>query len=223
MDWILIENDHEESIQVWKRPHPDSGLLEFKGIGPVDASINHVLTLLTDPDRLTEWVDTSIVGDLLDINYDIESLGEDFELASIYHIQYMQFQLPFPFQNRDVIIKSVIEESYDKSNSLTGAVLKSHSIPWSKMPLKDGITRMPMLKNATDIRVTGRNRVMVEFKVIADPAGNIPSWLVNVTSRYLPFRTIQNIREMVATGEYNKKRKDFVNQYIKRNYQKPKL
>ena len=212
--WELIEDDSDEKIKVWKRIH-ESGLFEFKGQGPVKANIGEVISHLSDPHRLLEWVDSSVKADLIEKSYSLEDKMDASKLQSLHHIQYMEYFVPFPFENRDVVLKGSIDYYNDKASGAMGAKFTAKSIEWKDLPKKDGLTRISLLSNITDMRIIDENNVMVEFKVLVNPAGKIPAWLVNLTSRRLPYNTIQKIRKMVKEGNYDKRRKKFVDDFTK--------
>ena len=46
-------------------------------------------------------------------------------------------------------------------------------------------------------------KTWVSFTMHSDPGGNIPNWLINMISKVIPRKTIQNIRKMVKTKQYN--------------------
>ena len=51
----------------------------------------------------------------------------------------------------------------------------------------------------------GPDKTLVEYQVNADPAGELPDWVVEQTSKDLPLHTIVNLRKQVKAtkGQYD--------------------
>ena len=188
-------------------------LIEFRGQGMVHADIGTVIAHLSDPDKLLEWVHTSVKAELIEKSYEMDSKAED--IKSLHHIQYMEYFVPFPFENRDVVFKGEIDYYYNKASNIMGAKFSSRSIQRDDVPKKDGLTRISSLFNEVDMQIVDEKKVLVTFTVVVDPAGRIPKWLVNLTTRLLPYKTISNIRDLVKKGGFDPRRKVFVEEFMK--------
>lgn len=216
--WQVVSNGEDDGIKVWKRVQKGSKLLEFRGQGVVDAGIAEVLTLLTDPDRVLDWVEGSVKAELLDMNYNLDdkALYSDSKIKDLYHIQYLEHFVPFPFENRDVVLEGRVSYYLDPDQKEGGAKIVSRSISRPSLPPKDGITRMPLLENVTNIKMVDETHSLVDFRVKADPGGLIPEWLINLSTSRIPHITISNIREMIKKGQYEPKRLKLVKYHFKR-------
>ena len=211
--WIEVKN--QDGLKVSKRVHKNSDLLEFRGEGVIEAELATVIALLTDPYRITEWVENCLKADLVKANYDINDRDLlQKKLSEFYHIQYLEMFVPWPFQNRDVVIKGSVNYYKDKETGLEGARLLSHRVDWQQKPPIDGLTRMPIMTSSLDVRQVGGSHTFIDFRVRADPGGRIPEWIVNFVTGMLPLKTMENIREMVKKGEIDKKRLRLVQHHI---------
>lgn len=218
-DWELVKKHEDEEggpIEVWRRHHGGSEVLEFRGQGHVAAGMAQVMTLLTDPDRVLEWTEGSVEAKLLKKNYSLDDpqLLTESVLSELFHIQYLVHGLPFPFENRDVILKGRVRYYADPIEGHKGAMIQARSIQWEQLAPQESRTRMPLVVNDIDVRYVSEQKTWIDFKVQADPGGMIPSWLSNLAAETIPYKTIQNIRGMVKKGEYDAKRMRLVNHHI---------
>jgi hypothetical protein len=50
----------------------------------------------------------------------------------------------------------------------------------------------------------------VIFQYHADPAGKIPAWLANSFVEDYPYKTMQNLKRIIASGKYKNAKVDFL-------------
>ena len=220
--WEFVDN--QDGIKVSKRVHQNSNLLEFRGEGVIRGHVATVLALLTDPHRMCEWIENCEVVDLLKANYDIADpnlLSKTID--SFYHVQYLEMFVPWPFQNRDLVLKGYIEYTEDEKTGQKGARLLSHRVDWPSKPATKDKTRMPFMDSQVDVKFVSENETFVDFRVRADPGGVIPEWLVNLTTSMLPLKTVEKIRLMVKKGDADPRRLKLVQHHIEEVKKKQKI
>ena len=82
-----------------------------------------------------------------------------------------------------------------------------------KAPKDTGRVRMPFIRVKWMMKPLKKyqgKKTYIHFQVHADPGGLLPSWVVNMVSKKIPFKSIDNLRKHIAAG---KVRKSFVDQY----------
>ena len=57
-------------------------------------------------------------------------------------------------------------------------------------------------------RTQGRHKTKITYQVTSNPGGVIPTWLVNLANKDLPFKTLNKLRKLVGQkGKFSKTRK----------------
>jgi hypothetical protein len=186
------------SVVQWNKCSNDNGLttywskvegnevIAFKGKGLVNAPMEKVASVLIDPTRGTEWMN-SLAGSKV-----VRTISEH------EFIEYDHAGIPFPFDSiisdRDFV--SDVTLKYD------------HKTGWftvSYKPTED--EGAPKLKKYTrgvmdcEFRIAPMSipgQTYVEATVFVDPKGGIPKWLVNFFQQGWPQDTFEGLRRQCA-------------------------
>lgn len=219
--WEVVNDGKTDGIKVSKRIHKGSTLFEFRGEGLIEAPMAVVLSHLTDPAKVRKWLKNCENSRLLEKNYDLKdkSIYES-GVADLYQIQYFETYIPWPFQNRDYILKGTVSHYQDIENNRIGARLKTSIIDWPDLPATKDKVRMETMQNSIDVRYMGPNKTYVDMQVMVDPAGNIPDWIINYATSKMPHETIQNIRAQVKTEKQDPDRLRLSQHYMNIGLQK---
>ena len=169
-----------DGIQILKKETGDR-LVEFRGIGVVDAPLPLVATVIFDTDRRREWIEG--LADSRIIRWRDK---DNF-------VEYDHIRMPIFFQDRDFVSK--IKMTFD----LSGKEMAFHyqpsddpSVPrtsYIRGELLDTTFILSSIDNDT------KTRVDAEF--LSDPKGSIPKWLVNFFVKDWPKTTFRNLRKEV--------------------------
>lgn len=188
-DWELLSED--EGIRVWKKQIEGSDFVAFRGRGIIKAPILNVAAVIRDADRETEWMENCVDGKTLRF------------LSATDAIVYNRTGSPAPLiSDRDTVLKSVTTVMpKDKT-----VLIEFSQVEDPKMPPKEGVVRMPVLKGHWKLRQVGAYATELEYQVLADPGGSLPAWLVNLVSRKMPFHTVERMRKQVSAGGYEQHR-----------------
>lgn len=181
------EVSDSDGIVVWQREVPGTSLVEFRGRGLVKASIRHLIAMLRDQERKTEWM-ANCVG-----NHAIQYLSKN------KMIIYNRTGSPAPLvDDRDVVLES--EAVFDLKTRSVEISFRETTHP--KMPPIEDVVRMPKTRGYWRLEHKDDHLTMVTYQVQADPGGSIPNWLVNWASKGLPHKTIEGMRAQVTKGGY---------------------
>ncbi len=176
-------------ISVYRQEVPGSNHLMFKGKGVVNKEMVYVLSVLGDVKNLSKWIES------------LRAVKELEYVSDRVRILYNHIGAPWPLTDRDVVVK--VKVYYDKKNQwihIQTANVKGHK----KAPKNTGRVRIPFIKSQWSLKsIRGGKATWVEFKVHADPGGILPSWVANMASRNIPFKSITNLRRRVAQGKFN--------------------
>lgn len=178
--WEEISND--DGIIVHRMEIPDSDIVAFKGDAVVNAPIAKVASILIDTKRKLEWV-----ADIKEAR-DIRQIGE------YERVEYNHTGTPWPIRDRDFVFHAKVELDREKNTMW----FKLHSVEDPAVPelsptrgeLKDSQYILTSIENGT------KTRVVVEIQ--ADPKGSIPKWLVNLTQKKWPRKTLTGIQNQAA-------------------------
>ena len=187
--WRLIVK--EDGVTVSARDVPGRGFPTFRGVGLVYANIFDVMAVLSDIERYPHWVENCKTARLLKKYNELERLI------------YQRTHAPWPISDRDSVNQSrVVVDLKRKTVNIKFWAVKSHL-----MPKVDGVVRMEDLRGHYLLTAVSENKTRIDFKVDADPAGLIPTWLAKLATRRLPLRSIQRLRKQVkrTSGWYAKR------------------
>jgi hypothetical protein len=173
--WELI--DESDGVRVWRRTLPDSSVLAFRGAATVDAPIARVIGVLLDSEHSTEWVDLLIES---------RRLRESDDGAVIL---YNRYDLSWPLQDRDYVLRRVLELDPD-AGRVTATYTSVEDPAW---PEQGCCVRALSAPTSWRFRREGPDRTAVEVEVATDPRGSIPAWLVNLVQRDWPRKSIRNL------------------------------
>jgi hypothetical protein len=177
--WNLIAQ--EKGITVLERETPGRGFPTFRGTGTVDANLYHVLAVLSDFTRHTEWMHACKTSRV------IKKVSEKLRII------YMRIDSPWPISDRDAVYHT--ESVLDRRNLSVNIEFKA-----IKSKLKgrvSGVVRMDNLKGHWKLKALSPTKTWVDYQVDADPGGWLPKWLAKLASRRLPLYTIRSLRKQV--------------------------
>jgi hypothetical protein len=181
-DWKLKLN--KDGIKIYSRPHTDSKIKALKVVCTLEGTITQMAAVLLDIKCQDEWFYHTKSNVLLQVSP-----------AELYY--YAELSFPFPFSNRDFVEHIKIIQ-----NPVTKILTMDVQNMPGYIPPKEGIVRVMQSDCKWIITPAGKNSIIVEFTLFADPAGSIPMWLVNMFSIYGPFETFKKLKIQLKKPEY---------------------
>ncbi len=178
------ENPWEESLSkdgivVYTRHVEFSPIREFFAEATMKGSIGKFKEIIKDPGLQPKWLPNCIETRL------IASSGDN---DITYH---MMLRVPFPFDNRDLVQRLVMHES---DSLLVVDIINAKD----KVPEEKNYVRMPVIGGSWRVEELPGGKVKVQFQYFADPGGKIPSWLINTFVVKNPYKTLTNLRKLMA-------------------------
>lgn len=181
-DWKLKLN--KEGIKVYTTLYSDSKIKAIKVDCVVEASISQMAAVLLDIKCQDEWFYHTKSTLLLQV-----SPSELYYYAEIY--------FPFPFSNRDFV-----EHIKLSQNPVTKIMIMDvQNVPDYISPKQD-LVRVMKSRCHWVVTPAGKNSIIIEFTLFADPAGSIPIWLINTFSVYGPFETFKKLKIQLNKSKY---------------------
>ena len=100
-EWSFVKE--EDGISLYQRIEPGTSLKAYKGVAVLNEKLEDVSDLLVDFEAYNKWVK------------DISGMKTLKETGDSVFIYYLEYDLPWPVTNRDIIAEATITDNKDKS------------------------------------------------------------------------------------------------------------
>jgi len=178
-NWEL--GKEKNGISVYTRVMKDSKLKEYMASCEVNATPEQLVAILYDIDNYVNWMASVKEAELL------ETDGKN-----IFYV-YSEVKVPFPFDNRDQVTKSIIVDDPDSDKK----TIEVEIIP-DYRPEKKGVVRVPFGEGNWEFIPLENGKTKINHRFGADPGGSIPAWVVNMFLVDTPVKTLEGLKEQVA-------------------------
>jgi len=174
----------QEGIQVYSAPCADSKINSLKVICTLESSLSQLTAVLLDIKSQDDW-----------FYHTKSSVLQQVSPSELYY--YAELYFPFPCSNRDFI--EHIKVTQDTNTKVVTMTVEN--VPDFISP-KSNLVRVIKSQCKWLITPVSKNQTLVEFTLFADPAGSIPTWLINRFSYYGPFETFKKLKIQLKKPEY---------------------
>jgi ribosome-associated toxin RatA of RatAB toxin-antitoxin module len=176
----------EDGIEVYYRKVENSKINELKIETTVNSSLVSLVALLRDVPAYTEWVMNC-------------KMAERIESDTGERLYYSQIDFPWPLSDRDYVAKNQLSQ-----DSVTKTVYSKLSVVPGYVPEKKGIVRIETLEITWKITPISPEKVKIDYHLISDPGGSLPSWMINMAIDKGPVSSLKKLKEMVKRKKYQK-------------------
>lgn len=176
-EWTLRKETNH--TKVFTRSVEGFSIKEFKATTTINASAQAIIAILSDHNNAHQWLDQCEHTQELQNNAQGSSM--------VYYV----LTLPWPFDKRDMVLKSSYEKLSDTKYKLS---LQSSSSAKEKT---DGCIRIENARGFWIIEEISPKKCAIQYQFLADPAGNIPSWAVNLFIVDGPINSINALKKLV--------------------------
>ena len=175
-DWEFAKE--KDGIKVYTRYENESRYKSFKGETDVQADIAEVSALIEDVKNFDRWdADVS----------EIRVLKHEQGKMIRYYVVY---DVPWPFKDRDLCVEADI--TTDKASG--SQLIQARSVP-DIVPLNDDMVRIVDYRQEWIIQPEKNGYIRLIVEGFADPAGDIPAWIVNMAITDTPLNMLSSIRD----------------------------
>lgn len=189
--WTLIRK--RNGIEVFTRHIEGSKYKAVKATMTLHTSLSAVSALVRDKRECPRW----------------QSLCKSAEALKVISPQdlyvYQINDLPWPVSDRDVVAHVIWRQ-----NKKTLAVTMTASAVRGMMPRRKGLVRVTHAETRWTFTPVGRGMVRITTEAHIEPGGPIPAWVVNMLLVKSPFKTLSNMRNILASGRYDNARLNFI-------------
>ena len=175
-NWALEKQSG--GIKVYLRKTDHSTIKEFKAVTRIKTSLNDLVTLLTNGDRLKEW------------NYRTNESKLIAKPSDSVSYVYMYNDFTWPVLNRDHVSKLTV-------NWIARNVCKIDiSSAFNKVPKKSGVIRIKKFYGYWLLKKQG-SYIEITYQMYGDPEGYIPTFMINKTLVKAPLHNLRKLKELL--------------------------
>lgn len=175
----------ENGVRIESRAVEGWEIREMRGTASFDGGVDSLVAVITDPaaaPKLNEFVEESKVVQR--------------DSASRYQV-YTLTKMPWPLKDRDVLMQREI-----RRDARTGAVTITDAATQGTVPEQKGLVRITRAHNRWTFTPQPNGSVQIELQMLSDPAGPIPSSLINSMSVSAPFKMIAQLTALAKQPPY---------------------
>jgi len=175
-NWKLKKD--KDDVKIYVKSTESSSLKLFKAEMTVKSSLNEVLNVILDGDKLKDWNYKALDSKLLNKSSDND------------YLLWLALDLPWPVRNRDVVIQL-------KVLHITEDVVKIDiSAASERYPENDDYLRITTFEGYWLLEQIG-DTVKITHQMFGDPGGSLPNWFVNSTITKAPHYNFVALKERV--------------------------
>jgi ribosome-associated toxin RatA of RatAB toxin-antitoxin module len=178
LGWSVVRNN--DHIKVYKKP-TETGYNAIKIQATISTPIKKFISLVNDVERYPDWVFKCSEAVRL----------EDPSNTTLKY--WMVSDFPFPFKDRELTVESSHHIDQDGVFHST-----SKAIPNLIDSSNIAITQFDAHWTVTPSK---KNQINIEYEIMAEPGGAIPAWLYNLAVDQGPFKTMQNLKDILENQE----------------------
>ncbi len=176
--WVLVSKT--ATLAVYRRASAKSAIDEIRITAVFKTTMENFLRVLGDVPGYQKWVYKC--GEARQLS--ASAVGEQ--------IYYVRSIFPWPLQDRDLIVHSVV-----KKDAATGVVTSTSRALPDHRPVVDGVVRMRQFSSTWKITPEANGTVAVDYRVTCDPGGILPDWAVNLGITSGPRKTMEGLAKLV--------------------------
>lgn len=173
-DWKLAKN--KDGVLVYTRQPEGKKIKEFRAIVKIKTSMQKLIDLIENVEKYPEW------------QANITSSRTLKKLSSTERYIYYALDVPWPITDRDVVTH------VKKVNYKSGKVVFKLSAKPDYIKEKEGFIRIRDAQGSWTLSPEGNGYIKVTYQSYGDPAGSIPSGIINSFIVDGPFKTMGNMK-----------------------------
>jgi hypothetical protein len=183
----------QDSIKVYSCNTDQSKFKSIKASFEVNATAPQLAAMVMDITGYNEWQYKTINAKILK------------QISKQELIYYVEIVAPWPVSNRDVIVHLKVEQDPTTKKM----IFTANGMP-DYIPVKEGITRVPMSKSKWIVVPVSPNKLKVEYSMNIDPSGSVPAWMMNMVSADGPFESFYSLKSKIKERNYTKADAPFI-------------
>lgn len=180
-DFVLIKQDHNINIYAkWIKVDDTRSARQLRAEFFVNASFEKVVNLIKDDKQATQWMKNTKSF------YIIKTIDRNNWLS------YVQFSVPWPFKNQDLIIKYEIPTP----DAFSKYEIRFVGVPDYQEKNKN-VTRISHLEGVWRLMYLDKNKSKIEYEMYSRQAPAFPRWITDPIIQNNLISTMKAFREVV--------------------------
>ena len=168
----------KDGIKIYTRFEKESKFKSFRGELEIEADLAAVSALIEDVKNFDRWDE-----DVSEIRVLEHEEGKWLKY-------YVVYDVPWPLKDRDLCVEAVI--TADPSSG--ARLILARSVP-EAFPLNDDLVRIADYRQKWILQPKENGIVHITIEGFADPAGDIPAWIVNMAITDTPLNILRAVRD----------------------------
>lgn len=181
--WNPSKSGH--GVKVFTRSVPGTPIKEIKAELELDCSINTAVACLTDISAYPQWIYQMIEARVIK-----QISTTEFEV-------YQRVKTPWPLDDRDVCG----HYQFKQDPNTHDISLITHAVP-KVLPTVAGVVRVQKNRTTWTIKPIAKNKNKCEYFLLLDPAGEVPSWIINLFISEGPYTSLVKLKQRVHLPKY---------------------
>jgi hypothetical protein len=192
-EWNLVKE--EGPLKVYTRLKEGTDHLETKVAGKGEADLRAILAVMQDADNYTSFMPNCIESSKIVMK------GDTFQIHRVIT------DSPWPVSDRE----GIYEFNYKYFPDSSQVVVSFKAITETYGPTREDCIRVVDAKGYWKFVELEGKEIYVEYVIYANPGGNIPYWLSNMSVVDLPLGTVIGAFHRTQLSEYKGKKFSFLN------------
>ncbi|MEM8909821.1 MAG: START domain-containing protein, partial [Bacteroidota bacterium] len=185
-----------KGIKVYTRNVEGSNLKELKFTVTIESSLSSIIALLMDVDAYQRWV------------FKCSKSKNLKQVDQTTTIDYYTVDFPWPFNDRELYAKATLEQDPETKVVTTINI----GLP-DYAPKNEDFIRIVNHINKWIFKPVGPKKVEATYFLQSEPAGNIPTWMVNLAIDQGPVKSMKKFRVLLKEEKYQNAKLDYILEY----------
>lgn len=176
--WTLKKE--KDGVKVYLKKNEETGIYDVRLVFVTQASMDQILTVLRNPGNFSSWVYNCKEAKSLEMMEDNKC------------IYYSRIDFPWPLSDRDLVVHSTLKHQTSSGKAFIRSIAITDHLPETHKVVR--VTKMESLWEITPLAEGG---IRMDYQMSSDPAGSIPTWLINMAVDKGPIQTVKALREEI--------------------------
>ena len=190
--WKLEKS--KNGIKVYSYIPEGEKLKQLKSHTVIKASLSSIVSVLSQPNNYTTWIYKCVKSKMLK------------KINTTEMVYCVENDAPWPVLNRELYVLNTFRQ--DAKSKVLYSVSKP--LPNNTIPIKKNIVRVTDFYGKWKFTPLKNGEVAIDYYLKLDPAGRIPTWLLNMTLEIGPYQTMLNFKKEVIKEKHQHSKYEFI-------------
>jgi len=183
-NWEKIKDN--DGVTVYTIKTKNSDIIKVKTQVVINTSILKVQKVLDNVAHRKDWIPFLEHSSILHT------------FSSTEKLEYSIFSAPWPASDRDFLYR--ISQLRNDENKIIYSMKSEAS---SFMPDNEDLIRADLIESMYTLTALSKYQTNVELIFHADPKGWLPTWIINIIQKALPYMMLKNLRKQAQDPQEN--------------------